>query len=97
MIKVIANHLKKCYLTWNRESVSDDVIATHLLELSNDQISLSDDIHLQNTNHLLNLTKKVSGINDNVNDNPYHTNFINNNPNNVSINNRKGKRPRLNK
>ena len=30
LIKTIANHLKKSYLNWNRESVTDEVIAEHL-------------------------------------------------------------------
>ena len=36
----IANHMKKCYLNWNKDSVKDDVIFKHLIELSNGQIKL---------------------------------------------------------
>ena len=30
LVKMIANHLKKSYLTWNRDSVTDEEIASHL-------------------------------------------------------------------
>lgn len=36
----IANHMKKCYLTWNKDSVEDKVIFNHLLELSDGEIDL---------------------------------------------------------
>ncbi|WP_187240728.1 DUF4290 domain-containing protein [Mesonia sp. HuA40] len=37
----IANHMKKCYLNWNRDTVEDKVIFDHLFELSNGQINLN--------------------------------------------------------
>ena len=36
----IANHMKKSYLNWNRETVDDDVIFNHLKELSDGKINL---------------------------------------------------------
>ena len=36
----IANHMKKCYLNWNKDTVEDHVIFEHLLELSNGKIDL---------------------------------------------------------
>ena len=38
----IANHMKKCYLNWNKDTVEDSVIFAHLKELSNGQIDLAD-------------------------------------------------------
>ena len=38
----IANHMKKCYLNWNKDTVDDAVIFKHLKELSKDKIDLSD-------------------------------------------------------
>lgn len=38
----IANHMKKCYLNWNKDTVEDAVIFMHLKELSNGKIDLSD-------------------------------------------------------
>ncbi len=37
----IANHMKKCYLNWNKDVVDDSAIFKHLLELSNGQIDLA--------------------------------------------------------
>ena len=37
----IANHMKKCYLNWNKDSVEDTVIFEHLKELSHGEIDLS--------------------------------------------------------
>ncbi|MAB48978.1 DUF4290 domain-containing protein [Winogradskyella sp. MH6] len=40
LIYTIANHMKKCYLNWNKDSVEDNVIFDHLFELSNGKINL---------------------------------------------------------
>lgn len=37
----IANHMKKCYLVWNKDTVEDVVIFNHLKELSDGQIDLA--------------------------------------------------------
>lgn len=37
----IANHMKKCYLNWNKDVVDDSTIFKHLFELSNGQIDLA--------------------------------------------------------
>ncbi|WP_090297623.1 DUF4290 domain-containing protein [Flagellimonas zhangzhouensis] len=39
----IANHMKKCYLNWNKDTVEDIVIFGHLKELSNGEIDLAKD------------------------------------------------------
>jgi len=36
----IANHMKKCFLNWNKDTVEDDVIYDHLFELSDGKINL---------------------------------------------------------
>lgn len=36
----IANHMKKCFLNWNKDTVEDAVIFDHLYELSNGEINL---------------------------------------------------------
>jgi len=38
----IANHMKKCYLNWNKDTVEDKVIFKHLKELSNNKIDLTE-------------------------------------------------------
>jgi hypothetical protein len=39
----IANHMKKCYLNWNKDSVSDKIIFDHLRELSDGKLDLASD------------------------------------------------------
>ncbi len=36
----IANHMKKCYLNWNKDTVEDSVIFEHLFELSEGKLNL---------------------------------------------------------
>lgn len=38
---IIANHMKKCFLNWNKDSVKDEVIFSHLYELSEGEINLA--------------------------------------------------------
>ncbi|MFD1614071.1 DUF4290 domain-containing protein [Gelatiniphilus marinus] len=40
LIYTIANHMKKCFLNWNKDTVEDAVIFSHLFELSNGKIDL---------------------------------------------------------
>ncbi|MDO6738074.1 DUF4290 domain-containing protein [Wenyingzhuangia sp. 2_MG-2023] len=40
LILNIANHMKKCYLNWNKDNVDDEVIYNHLNELSKGKIDL---------------------------------------------------------
>jgi len=39
LVQTIANHMKKCYLLWNKDSVNDEVISKHLEELSKGKLS----------------------------------------------------------
>jgi Domain of unknown function (DUF4290) len=40
LIFTIANHMKKCFLNWNKDTVEDDVIYQHLYDLSEGRINL---------------------------------------------------------
>ena len=40
LIMVIANHMKKCYLLWNKDTVEDSAIFDHLYEMSGGKIDL---------------------------------------------------------
>ncbi|MAQ74757.1 MAG: methionyl-tRNA formyltransferase [Aquimarina sp.] len=40
LVLTIANHMKKCYLSWNKDTVDDEVIFEHLFELSKGAINL---------------------------------------------------------
>lgn len=61
LVKVIANHMKKSYLSWNKDTVKDDVIFEHLYELSGGKLNLLHSTEeLINTNDLLRTNKRVS-------------------------------------
>jgi len=61
LVKVIANHMKKCYLSWNKDTVKDDVIFEHLYELSGGKINMLQSTEvLLNTSDLMRTNKKVS-------------------------------------
>ncbi|WP_233164252.1 DUF4290 domain-containing protein [Snuella sedimenti] len=40
LVYTIANHMKKCFLNWNKDTVEDAVIYDHLYELSSGKIDL---------------------------------------------------------
>lgn len=40
LVFTIANHMKKCFLNWNKDTVEDDVIFNHLYELSKGEIDI---------------------------------------------------------
>lgn len=49
----IANHLKRQYLNWNRDSVNDSLIIEHLNILSGGKLKLSEDFKFINTRDVL--------------------------------------------
>jgi hypothetical protein len=61
LVKVIANHMKKSYLSWNKDTVKDDVIFEHLYELSDGKLDLRQSTEeLINTTDLLRTNKRIS-------------------------------------
>lgn len=59
LIKVIANHMKKSYLSWNKDTVKDEVIFEHLYELSGGKINLlQSSEELVNSNELMRTNKR---------------------------------------
>ncbi|WP_373517061.1 DUF4290 domain-containing protein [Pricia sp.] len=51
----IANHMKKCYLNWNKDMVDDNAIFKHLYELSDGQIDMAaEDESLTDSGQFLN-------------------------------------------
>ena len=59
LIYVIANHMKKCFLNWNKDTVEDKVIFDHLAELSNGKITINtEDEVLSASENLIRLTNK---------------------------------------
>lgn len=61
LVKVIANHMKKCYLSWNKDTVTDAVIFEHLYELSGGKLNLTGSTEeLSNTQDLMRTNKRMS-------------------------------------
>ncbi len=61
LVYTIANHMKKCYLNWNKDSVEDTVIFEHLFELSNGGIDLrNSEEDLSDSSSLLRTKTKYS-------------------------------------
>lgn len=61
LIFTIANHMKKSYLSWNKDSVDDKVIFDHLRELSGGKIDIkSSEEDLSEASELLRGNKKYS-------------------------------------
>jgi hypothetical protein len=58
LIRLIANHMKKCYLTWNREVVTDDIIFEDLKNLSGGKIVIDKEMKLSDSRDILAKTKK---------------------------------------
>jgi len=61
LIMVIANHMKKSYLSWNKDTVKDDVIFEHLYELSGGTMNLqATEEELSTSTDLMRVNKKLS-------------------------------------
>ena len=58
LIRLIANHMKKCYVTWNRDVVDDKSIFEDLKNLSGGKIVVGDDLKLADTRDILSKNKK---------------------------------------
>jgi hypothetical protein len=58
LIRIIANHMKKSYLTWNREVVTDIDIFKDLKELSGGKLDVSDDLKLSDSREILSKNKR---------------------------------------
>ena len=52
LINIVANHMKKSYLTWNRDSVNDEVVLKDLKKLSNGRIN-TENIKLNETREIV--------------------------------------------
>lgn len=58
LIKLIANHMKKSYLTWNKNVVNDDLIFKDLEVMSGGKIKVRDDLKLTESKDILSKSKK---------------------------------------
>ena len=64
LVHTIANHLKKSYLNWNRDSVNDELIFEHLEKLSDGKLKLKEGLRLTTTNDILARNKKKKTTKD---------------------------------
>ncbi|MDV6167934.1 DUF4290 domain-containing protein [Flavobacterium sp. DG1-102-2] len=61
LVMVIANHMKKSFLSWNKDTVKDDVIFEHLYELSGGTMNLqATEEELSTSTDLMRVNKKLS-------------------------------------
>lgn len=76
LVMVIANHMKKCYLLWNKDTVEDQTIFNHLYELSDG------DFDLRNSEEVLLPSERLMvGSSNHAHKNRKHKNTQNNNRN----------------
>ena len=95
LTRQIANHLKKSYYNWNKDSITDDVILKNLNELSAGELKLDENVTLSSHQelrgapkkffHKNNTNNKNSGSNNknNKHKNNHHKHKNNNNSNNT--------------
>jgi Domain of unknown function (DUF4290) len=76
LTKTIANHMKKSYLNWNRDSVNDKLIIEHLATLSKGGLMLQEDFEFNTTSDILAKTRKKKFVprKDNQSNGPYKRN-----------------------
>jgi len=53
LVQMIADHMKKCYLTWNKETVENDKVMADFNELSKGKIDVPEDFQLSETKDLM--------------------------------------------
>ncbi len=58
LIEQLANHMKKLYLSWNKDSVDDEKIFTDLEEMSGGNLQVSRDLVLSDTKAIFTKKKK---------------------------------------
>ncbi|MCL3778802.1 DUF4290 domain-containing protein [Prolixibacteraceae bacterium JC049] len=73
LIALLANHMKKCYLVWNKDAVEDDKIVLDMEELSKGAIQMKDEYTLSESKTLL-YRKNNNNNNNNNNKRRYNNN-----------------------
>jgi hypothetical protein len=75
LVQMIADHMKKCYLTWNKETVEDDKVMDDFIELSKGKIEVPENFQLKETKSLISKKKKPQNNNDKRHNNGKRTNY----------------------
>lgn len=89
LTRQIANHLKKSYFNWNKDSITDDVIIKNLNELSGGELKLDENVTLSSHQELRGAPKKFFHKNNNNGKNNKHKNNHHKHKNNNNNNTRK--------
>ena len=58
LVFTIANHMKKCFLNWNKDTVEDVVIHAHLEELSDGKLKVAASRSINRVGELLKIKSK---------------------------------------
>jgi len=58
MLELLANHMKKSYLQWNKDAVEDDKILQDLVEMSKGKLVARENLQLTDTKSILGKPKK---------------------------------------
>jgi len=82
LVCTIANHMKKCLLNWNKDTVEDSIIYKHLTELSQGEINLEASGELLTDTDIFLQNKIVKTVPNNRNKKQRSNNSNNNNNNN---------------
>ncbi len=83
--RTIANHMKKSYINWNKDSVTDEIIVGHLAELSKGALKIEDPSTLSAAGDLVKqrpvpqTNGNVNTKNNNNNNKHFHKRHNNNN------------------
>lgn len=59
MVALVANTMKKLYLTWNKDTVNDDIIKEHLNVLSEGKLELPENFVFEDTSDIVKQKQKV--------------------------------------
>jgi len=96
LTRLIANHLKKSYVNWNKDSVTDDVIFKQFKEMTNNELVIDEGTALTHANELKNknhnnqtpISVSSGGGKNNNNKNRFNKNKSKFNKNRTNNNNR---------
>ncbi len=64
LIEVVANQMKKSFLTWNRETVADEVIFNDILAISCRHLQIPEGLKLKDTRELLRTQNATNNSNE---------------------------------
>jgi len=81
LTRQIANHLKKSYLNWNKDSITDDVVFKNLKELSDGELKMDENAVLSSHQELRGTKKHFHKSNKHKGHQGHHKHKNNNNNN----------------